>query len=116
MLKFLADENFHGDIVRGLRQRSLEIEFLRVQDVGLLGDDDPAILEWAANEDRILLTHDVTTVTRYAYERVEHGKRMPGVFEVPRSLPVGVAIEDLLLVADLSLEGEWENRVGYLPL
>jgi hypothetical protein len=39
----------------------------------------------AAADDRLLLTHDVTTVTHYAYERVGAGRRMPGVVEVSRS-------------------------------
>jgi hypothetical protein len=41
---------------------------------------------------------------------------MPGVFEIPTGVPVGRAIEDLLLVAELSVEGEWEGQVRYLPL
>lgn len=60
--------------------------------------------------------HDVSTLTRYAYERVEAGKPMPGIFEVSRKVPIGVAIEDILLIAECSLEGEWEGQVRYLPL
>jgi len=48
--------------------------------------------------------------------RVQVGKPMPGVFEVSRKVPIGVAIEDLLLIAECSLEGEWEGQVRYLPL
>jgi hypothetical protein len=64
----------------------------------------------------VLLTHDVSTITQYAYERVRMGKSMPGVFEVSRDVAVGVAIEDILLLAEYSLEGEWEGQVRYLPL
>jgi hypothetical protein len=63
-----------------------------------------------------LLTHDVTTMTHYAYERVKAGKSMPGVFEVSRAVPIGTAIEDILLLAEYSFEGEWEGQVRYLPL
>jgi predicted nuclease of predicted toxin-antitoxin system len=45
------------------------LEIVRVQDVGLSGKDDPSILEWADQEGRVLLTHDVATITRYAYDR-----------------------------------------------
>ena len=65
-MKFLADENFDNTIVRGLMRRKADIDLIRVQDVGLSGEDDPIVLEWAAEEDRILLTHDVATITRYA--------------------------------------------------
>jgi hypothetical protein len=116
MLRLAADENFNNDIVRGLWRRRPDLDTARVQDVGLSGADDPTILEWAAQENRVLLTHDVTTMTGYAYERVNAGKRMPGVFEVNRSAPIGEVIEDILLLAEFSLEGEWEGQVRYLPL
>ena len=41
---------------------------------------------------------------------------MPGVFEVGRHVSIGRAIEDILLLADYSLDGEWEGQVHYLPL
>jgi hypothetical protein len=92
------------------------LDIARLQEAGLSGADDPAILEWAAREGRVLLTHDVSTITRYAYERVQAGKPMPGVFEVSRAVPIGVAIEDILLIAGASLDGEREGQVRYLPL
>ena len=92
MLRLAADENFNADILRGLLRRKPELDIVRVQDVGLSGADDRAVLEWAAEEGRVLLTHDVSTLTRYAYERVEAGNPMPGVFDVSRSVPIGVAI------------------------
>jgi hypothetical protein len=116
MLLLTADENFNNDIVRGLLRRKPELDIVRVQDVGLSGADDPTILEWAAQERRVLLTHDVSTITRYAYDRVQAGKSMPGVFEVSRNVPIGIAIEDILLLAEYSLNDEWEGQVRYLPL
>ena len=116
MLRLAADENFNNDIVRGLWRRKSELDIVRIQDVGLSGADDPTVLEWAAREGRVLLTHDVTTMTRYAYERVRAGQPMPGVFEVSRTVPIGRAIKDILLLAECSLENEWEGQVRYLPL
>ena len=55
-------------------------------------------------------------MTRYAYERVRAGQHTPGVFEVNRAVPIGHAIEDILLLSECSLAGEWENQVRYLPL
>ena len=69
-----------------------------------------------ARENRVLLTHDVATMTAYAWQRVEAGKPMPGVFEVSRAVPVGRAIEDILLLTECSLENEWSGQVRYLPL
>ena len=116
MLAFLADENFDGDIIAGVRRRSPEIDIVRVQDVGLTRADDPTILAWAADAGRLLLTHDVATVTHEAYERTGAGLPMPGVVEVPWRLPVGRAIDEIRLLAECSDESEWEGQVIYLPL
>lgn len=116
MFRFAADENLNNNIVRGLLRRLPELDIVRVQDVGLSGADDPTILAWCAEQERLMLTHDVATMTRYAYERVGRGESMPGVFEVNRSVPVGRAIEDILLLAECSLPREWEGQVRYLPL
>lgn len=116
MLRLAADENFNNDIVRGARRRNPHVDIVRVQDAGLSESDDATILEWTAQNARVLLTHDVSTMTRYAYERVMQGKPMPGVFEVSRKVPVAVGIEEILLLAECSLEGEWEGQVCYLPL
>jgi len=116
VLRLAADENFNNDIVRGLVRRKPDIDIVRVQDVGLSGADDAAVLEWATNEGRVLVTHDAATITRHAYERVRAARSMPGVFEVSHRVPVGLAIEDLLLIAECSLDGEWEGQVRYLPL
>jgi predicted nuclease of predicted toxin-antitoxin system len=53
MLRLLSDENFNGDIVRGLFLRQPDLDLLRVQDVGLREADDPTILNWATQNDRI---------------------------------------------------------------
>lgn len=115
MLPLAADENFN-DIVRGVLRRNPDVAIVRVQDAGLSRADDPTVLEWAAQTERVLLTHDVSTMTSYAYERVQGGKPMPGVFEVGCSVPIGIAIEDILLLAECSFDGEWEGQVRYLPL
>lgn len=116
MLAFLTDENFKGDIVRGLRHQRPELDIMRVQDVGLSGAADDVVLLRAAQEGRLLLTHDVKTVTNYAYQRTVAALPMPGVVEVPRSLPIGRAAEEILTLAECSRAGEWEGQVIYLPL
>jgi hypothetical protein len=116
MLRLVADENLNNDIVRGLLRQRPDLDIVRMQDTELSGADDRTVLEWAAQEGRVLLTHDVSTITKYAYERVQAGQRMPGVFEVSRVVPIGRAIEDLLLLAECSFDDEWEGQVRYLPL
>jgi predicted nuclease of predicted toxin-antitoxin system len=82
MFRFAVDEDFDNRIVRGLLRLLPTLDIVRVQDAGLLGKRDPEVLEWSANENRVLLTHDASTMTKHAYARVELGTPMPGLFEV----------------------------------
>ena len=54
MVKFLADENFNNQIVRGVLRQNSTIDLVCVQDVGLSGASDPAVLAWAAQQERIV--------------------------------------------------------------
>ncbi len=114
-MRLLTDENFNGAILRGLMRRLPKLDIVRVQDVGLTHTDDPDILEWAANERRILLTHDVATITMYAYERVNQGLPMIGVVEVIATAPIGKIIDDLELFVCCSEPEEYEGQVLFIP-
>ncbi len=116
MLALGTDENFNNDIVRGVLRRETDANRVRIQDAGLSGADDAVVLEWAAQQRRVLFTHDASTMIHHAYERVRTGKSMPGVFEANREVLIAQAIEDILVLAECSREAEWEGQVRYLPL
>jgi len=116
MIRLAADEDFNNHIVRGALRKNPDVDIVRVQDVGLSGASDPRVLEWAAQEERVLFTHDVNTMTKHAKQRATDDEPMPGLFAVPRDVPVGSAIEDVLLIAECSLEGEYEGQVRFLPV
>ena len=100
---------------KGLRRRLPGLDLVRVQDVGLLGVNDPIVLERAARDARVVLSHDVSTMRTFAYARVLQGLPMPGLFLVSQAVPIGRAIEELALLAECSLEGEWEEKVRFVP-
>jgi Domain of unknown function (DUF5615) len=116
MLRLATDEDFNNRIVRGVLRRLPELDLVRVQDVGLAGKIDTEIPEWGASEGRVLFTYDVSTMQPFAYQRVAAGLPMPGVFEVSQDLPIGPAIEEILLLAECSKENEWEGQIRFLPL
>ena len=116
MLRLATDEDFNNRILRGLLRRKPDLDIVRVQDAGLIGRGDAEVLEWAAREGRVLLTHDVTTMKQYVDERVAAGLTMPGVFEISQQTPIAQAIEDILLIAECSLDDEWEGQIIFLPL
>jgi predicted nuclease of predicted toxin-antitoxin system len=117
MLRLLADENLDNDIVRGTQRRRPGLDILRAQSAGLSEADDPAILAWAAQERRVVLTHDVTTMTRFAIERIRRSEPMAGLFIVRQEgAALSRIIEDLLLLDECSETAEWVDRIEYLPL
>lgn len=116
MLHLLADENFNGHVVRALRQREPRLDLVTVQEATLGEAEDPDVLAWAAQEGRVLLTHDRNTMGAYAFARIARGLPMPGVLVVRNNTPLRPLIEDLLDVARLSFEGEYEGQVRYLPI
>lgn len=116
MLRLLADENFNRDIVRGLLLRKPDLDLVRVQDVGLSGIEDPEVLAWAANNDRILLTHDRATMADFAFARVEAGELMPGVFLINDRMPIGSVVKEILLIDGCTEQVEWNGVVVHLPV
>ncbi len=116
MLKLVSDENFNGDILRGLHRRRRDLDVVRVQDVGLSATSDPDVLEWAASEGRILLTHDRDTMPNFAYDRVRAGLPMPGVFLVSDLTPLGQAIDEILLAVECLSPEECKDAVKFFPL
>ena len=115
-MHLLADENFHGDVLRGLLRVEPKLDILRVQDTGYHQAADPVVLEWAEEENRVLLTHDVHTMTKYAYDRIRAGLPLSGVIEVREDLPIGQAIEEILITVLASKPDELANRIIYIPL
>lgn len=116
MLRFLVDENIDLNIIRGLIARKPDLDIISVRDVGLAATPDPIILEWAAQAGRVLITHDVSTMSNYAYQRVAAELPMLGVIELRSDASIGAIIEDLLILVEASREGEYENRVVFIPL
>jgi predicted nuclease of predicted toxin-antitoxin system len=116
MMPILIDENFDHRIIRGLRLRLSQLDCLIVQQIGMSGLDDLALLDWAAKEGRVIVTHDINTVTKYANERLKRGMPMPGVIIVPEQLEIGRAIDDLEIFVECSSISDIENQIQFLPL
>lgn len=116
MLRIFVDQDFDHDILRGLRLRLPELDAITALQAGLDRKSDPDILAWAAQQNRVIVTHDRNTMPGHAYHRVRNGEAMAGLFIVPRELPVGQAISELGVLVACSFEGEWSQLVVFLPL
>lgn len=100
--------------MRALLRRLPTLDLVRAQDADLSGAADPDLLEWAAREGRVLLTHDFDTLIGHAWERVRAGLAMPGVVAVRQGMAIGRAVDELELFVAASQDGEWEGQVLFL--
>lgn len=116
MLRLLADENFNGRILRALQRQLPGLDVVRAQDTTLYSTDDPTLLQFAADEGRVLLTHDVDTLVGYAWKRVRSGLAMPGIIVASTDRPIGQVIEDLEVLLLASRPEEFEKQIYFLPL
>jgi len=115
-MRFAADENFNGKILDTLRQRLPESDIVRVQDTKMYQSSDPDVLAWAAEEGRILLTHDVQTLVDDAYARVRAGLLMPGVIRVSTTISIGEAVDELEIMLGAGTPEDFHHQVKYVPL
>lgn len=108
------DENVHGSITSGLRQRGIDV--LTVQEDNRSGIPDSEVFDRAIEFNRILFSQDDDLLAE-ANQKQKLGTSFPGVtFARQTKVSIGTCIRDLELVSTLGRANEFENRVLFLPL
>ena len=87
-----------------------------VREAGLGGADDPVVLAWAADNPRLVVSHDRRTMTAAARGRIREGLPMAGLVLFRQDCPVALAIEELVLVGEATTAEEWRDVIAFLPL
>ena len=116
MLAVLIDENLDQRILRGRRLQLPNLDYIIVQESEMQGCADATLLAWAAEQERVVLTHDVNTIPRYAYERIRRGDSVAGIIIIPEDLGIGIAIEELAVLVECCEMEELANQVKYVPI
>jgi hypothetical protein len=117
--RILTDEDFNLSVVAGLRRVRPQMDLLTLQDAGMLHASDPVVLEYAKEQDRILLSHDVQTMPAHfaaLLMSLPPGEHSPGLVLVPQETPIGTTIQWLLEIWEASRHEEWRNLPTHLPL
>ena len=109
-VRYQADNDLRIAIVRG----EPLVDFRSAQAARLDGKRDPEVLALAADDGRILVSHDFRTMPDN-FRQFAGDKVSPGVFLISQGLPVGQAIESLCLIWEASDAREWEDRVCLIP-
>ena len=115
-IRYQADNDLNRHIVAATFRKEPSIDFRTAQQAKLDGLDDAAVLQRAAAEGRILVSHDKRTMPRHFASFLTQGNTTPGVLLViPQDAPLGPVVETLLLIwADNNPE-DWQNAITIIP-
>jgi hypothetical protein len=114
-IRYQADADLNQAIVTGVLRREPTIDFQTAFAARLEGVKDPQVLAIAAQQGRVLVSHDRKTMPLEFAEFIT-SNQSSGVIIVSRKLPIEVIIEELLLIWAASSAEEWVNRIAKLPL
>ena len=114
-IRFQADADLDGRIVRGLKRKSQDIDFRTSADAGFVGLEDPEVLRLSAEAGRVLVSQDRRTMPAHFAKFVETSNSS-GVILLREAISLAVAIEELVLIWSASEAEEWINRLAWIPL
>jgi len=114
-VRFQADADLDGRILRGLRRAAPEIDIRTAADAALAGLKDPEVLRIAADAGRILVSQDRRTMPAH-FARFSVDVPSPGLILLREATPIATAIEELALIWNASEAEEWKGRLAWIPL
>jgi uncharacterized protein DUF5615 len=114
-LRFQADADFNHIIVAAVLRRVPEVDFRSAAEGGLAGLTDAQVLALAAQDGRVLVTHDQSTMPRHFADFIS-GTRSPGVIVVPQGLAAREVVDALVLIWAATEPEDWTNRISFLPI
>lgn len=98
-IRFQADNDLKRILVDATLRRESGIDFQTAQAAPLDGLDDEAVLNLAASQSRILVSHDKRTMPAALASFVASGGPSPGVLLViPQNAPIRDVVEALVLI------------------
>jgi uncharacterized protein with PIN domain len=106
-IKFYTDEHVSGAVVRGLRQRGVDV--LTLVEAGMLGASDEEHIVRARNESRIIFTQDEDFLRMHA-AAVTHA----GIVYAPQQTSIGEIIRGLMLIYQVLDAEDMQGQVEYL--
>lgn len=108
--KFQADADLNEHIIDGVLRIVPEIDIRTSNQARLEGLNDPSVLAIAAENDRVLLTHDRRTMPRHFGDFIVTTSS-PGVILVPKVTQLGPVIDAIILIWAASDASEYNNRL-----
>ena len=114
-VRFQADADLDGRILRGLRRIAPEIDIRTAGDACLAGLEDMEVLRIATDSGRILVSQDRRTMPAH-FARFCTSAESPGVILLRETVRISMAIEELILIWSASEAEGWKGRLVWIPL
>ena len=114
-IRFQADADLKHAIISGVLRRAASVDFRRTEAVPLEGLADPAVPAAAAQDGRVLVSHDVNTMEQH-FREFTRNHASPGLILIPQKrISIGQAIESLVFVWDVLDAADLENHICLIP-
>ncbi len=113
-IRFQADADLNPEIGRGLRRQEPAIDFRPAAGVIADGTPDLTVLRIAAEDDRVLVSRDVTTMPDHLARFVAQ-QNSPGMLLLNSRWSIGRAIEGLFMVWLIWTPEDLRNQARWLP-
>ena len=113
-VRFQADADLRRPIIAGLRRREPTIDFRTAHEADLAGLSDATVLAIAADDGRLLVSHDVSTMPEQ-FARFIQTRSSPGLILISQELSYHHAIEGLLRLWATTEAEDWQNILSFLP-
>ena len=114
-VRFQADADLNQHIVTGILRREPRVDFKTATMAGLRGLSDHDVLNLAAREGCVLVSHDWRTMPQ-AFARFVSSNASPGLLIVSQKTDLLTVIDELLLVWSASQAADWINQQFPIPL
>lgn len=118
MLQLLLDENVIPSLRTQILRRDASLCVWMVGDPDTLarGTLDPEILVWCEEREFILVTNNRRSMPAHLADHLALGRHIPGILILSDRISFGETVEELILIAQGSFEGEYRDRIQFLPL
>jgi Domain of unknown function (DUF5615) len=114
-IRFQADNDLKFAIVKAVRRREPAIDFASAQESGLDGIGDSDLLDRAAGDGRVLVSHDLRTMLDHFRSHLAAGKTSPGLLVVSQGESIGEVVEALVVLWAVTDPGELSGQAYHLP-
>jgi hypothetical protein len=117
-IRYLLDEHvpqlFRSALLR--REPTLIVWMVGAAGAPPKGTLDPELLRWCETNEFFLITNNRKSMSRHLQDHLDEGRHVPGILVLSQNMRIGETIDELLLISGASQEGEYQDRIAYLPV